>query len=286
MPLKIKFEPHDAKIARADLLGMIYHARSGHPGGSLSCVDLIGLIYEHILICSQNISRLNGDFILSKGHACPALYAVAGWAKLISKSTFESFRKINGALQGHPNILTTPWVGASTGSLGQGFSVAIGMALSYKYKQQNRNVFVLLGDGELQEGEVWEGAMFASHNKLNNLCVIVDYNKLQSDNLNSNIVGLEPLAEKWRSFGWDVLEIDGHDCQQIRKSLEAFDLNHDSPTVIIANTMKGRGVSFMENMPAWHGSVTMKQNEFEIALRDLGFKDSEIGDYISGKAWN
>jgi transketolase len=176
----------------------------------------------------------------------------------------------------------TPWVEASTGSLGQGFSVGIGMAMGFRHQQDPSRVYIVLGDGELQEGEVWEGAMCASHHKLDNLCAIVDYNKLQSDDLNANIMGLEPLRSKWEAFNWHVLEIDGHDFEQIEQAFATAKEIKDKPTVIIAHTIKGNGISFMAGVPAWHGSVKLRPEELEQALDDLGVHPMEISKYING----
>jgi len=189
-------------------------------------------------------------------------------------------------MQGHPSVVTTPWVETSTGSLGQGFSAAIGMALGHIYKNELTRIFVMLGDGELQEGEIWEGAMCAAHYKLDNLCAIVDYNKMQSDDLNENIMGLEPLRAKWEAFNWHVIEIDGHDFDQIESAFEQANETKGKPTVIIAHTIKGKGVSFMEGQPAWHGSVTLRPEELEQALRDLGTPEEDIPAYLNGSIWS
>ena len=208
--------------------------------------------------------------ILSKGHSVPPLYACAAVFGIVSKEDVSSLRKLGSAFQGHPHIGTTPWVEASTGSLAQGFSVAVGKALGYQYLKLDRAVYALLGDGELQEGEVWEAAMCAAHYKLHQLCVIVDYNKLQSDDLNENIMAIEPLTKKWEAFNWQVIEIDGHNFQQIENAFVKANAELNKPTVIIAHTIKGKGVSFMEGVPAWHGSVAIKPHELEVALRELG----------------
>ena len=263
-------------------LASIYEAKSGHPGGALSCIDLINLV-----IC-ENINLKNPDdrFILSKGHAAPALYSAAyfnGWVEL---EELAKLRKINSILQGHPDVSKTPWVWSSTGSLGQGFSVAIGMSIGFKYKNFKNNTYVMIGDGELQEGEIWEGAMCAAHHKLDNLCLIIDYNKMQSDDLNKNIINVEPLKEKWQAFNWNVIEIDGHNFSQIEKGIEQFKMNAEMPTVIIANTIKGKGVSFMEEVPKWHGSVKIKDSELIQGLKDLGTDEQEIKSFLNGKIWS
>jgi transketolase len=270
-----------AAAIRKNVLFQIFHARSGHPGGSLSCVELLTYLYSRE-INSNNHARL----VLSKGHAVPAWYAVAAEFGIIKKKYLVGFRKLGSMLQGHPHVLSTPWVSTSTGSLGQGFSVAVGIALGMRYQNYLDHTFVLLGDGELQEGEVWEAAMSASQFGLNTLCAIVDYNKLQSDDLNENIMGIEPLRSKWQAFGWNVVEVDGHDLNAIGGAINEARSVKNRPTVIIANTVKGKGVSFMEHAPLWHGSVTMKDSEFSEALLELKVPDSEISKYIDGSIWS
>lgn len=273
-----------ARKAREYTLAMIHAAGSGHPGGSLSAIDLL---------CSIYFNQLRGRpddpdrdrFILSKGHACPALYAVGALIGLTPLSALAGFRKLNSPFQGHPHVGALPWVETSTGSLGQGFSVAIGMALGQRYKKKDSRVHVMLGDGEMQEGEIWEGAMFETHHRLKNLCAILDYNKMQSDDLNSNIMNLEPLADKWRAFGWHVLEIDGHDFAAIENAFKAFQGEPERPTFIIAHTIKGRGVSYMEGIPTWHGSVKMTDENLKIALADLGLNEPETAAWLNGSAW-
>lgn len=255
----------------------IFFAGSGHPGGALSCADILTYIYSKIILGE----KLSSDFMLSKGHAAPALYATAVTHGLVEKSEIFGLRKLGKVFQGHPHVGTTPWAGASTGSLAQGFSVAVGKALGYQYLKLDRTVYALLGDGELQEGEVWEAAMCAAHYKLHRLCVIVDYNKLQSDDLNENIMAIEPLSKKWEAFNWQVIEIDGHNFQQIESAFTKANAELNKPTVIIAHTIKGKGVSFMEGVPAWHGSVAIKPHELEVALRELGASDTEIGKVLS-----
>jgi len=271
------------KKIRINSLLSIYHAKSGHPGGVLSSIDLIAYLFLEEMI--YNVNKLNlqtrDRFILSKGHCAPALYAVAAEAGIIDNSRLNGLRKLDHELQGHTHRGATPWVEASTGSLGQGFSFAIGEAKGLKMQNIINRVYVMLGDGELQEGEVWEGAMFASHHKLDNLCAIVDYNKMQSDDLNENIIGLEPLVAKWESFNWHVLEINGHNFDEMRDAFALSRNNKDRPTVIIAHTIKGRGVSYMENSPAWHGSAQLSEDDIIQALSDLGIKGDKIQDYIN-----
>ncbi len=266
---------------RRNVLASIYEAGSGHPGGALSCVDLINFI------CCENYSKLsNSRFVLSKGHAAPALYAAAVENKWIEFKSLSKLRKINSPLQGHPSVIQTPWVEASTGSLGQGFSVSIGMSMGFKHQKIDTLVYTLLGDGELQEGEIWEGAMCAAHHQLDNLCAIIDYNKLQSDDKNENIMKIEPLKNKLESFNWKVIEIDGHDFDQIKKALDESFNNKEKPLAIIANTIKGKGVSYMENIPSWHGSVKIRPDEFKIALRELQTSEEKIESFLNSKIWS
>ena len=272
-----------ANLARISSLVSIFHARSGHPGGVLSSIDLISVLFNEFLeINKKNIDSLNRNrFIMSKGHCAPAMYSVAAELGIIDKSRLNGLRKLNHELQGHTHRLSTPWAEASTGSLGQGFSFAIGEALGLRLKNIDKNIFVMVGDGELQEGEIWEGAMFSGHHKLNNICAIVDYNKMQSDDLNKNIINLEPLADKWAAFGWDVIDIDGHNFEQIRASYTKAISNQSVPTVIIANTIKGKGVSFMEGSPAWHGSLELSLDDMKHSLKDLGIVESDMEGYLN-----
>ncbi len=276
-----------AQIARRDALTMIYQAGSGHPGGALSAMELLVQLYFRQLRFRPQQSDWPGRdrFVLSKGHACPALYAVGALAGLVPRTALSSFRRIEGALQGHPHVGTTPWVEASTGSLGQGFSAAIGMALGLRHQGLDNEVYAMLGDGEMQEGQVWEGAMFAAHYRLDRLCVLIDYNKLQSDDTNAHILGLEPLADKWRAFGWALREIDGHDLAQIAAALEAFRHNRGRPFAILAHTIKGKGVGYMEGEPPWHGSVKLSPEQLRQALVDLGCDEVEIAARLDGSIW-
>jgi transketolase len=275
----------DSKIKniRVNALYSIYFAESGHPGGVLSSIDLITyLFFEEMNYEKTNFLKKNRDrFILSKGHCAPALYAVAAEVGIIEKSDLKGLRKLNHDLQGHTHRVTTPWAEASTGSLGQGFSFAIGEAKGLKIQNINNRVYVMLGDGELQEGEIWEGMMFAAHHKLDNICAIVDYNKMQSDDLNENIIGLEPLADKLRSFNWHVIEIDGHNLDEIKKAFDDAKNIHIKPTIIVAHTIKGKGVSYMEGSPAWHGSLKLSTEDLTQALLELGATEEEIKGYIN-----
>jgi len=272
-----------ARMARINSLKMIYQAESGHPGGVLSSIDVLTYLFlKEMKYNKKDFSIKDRDrFILSKGHSAPALYAIAIEAGIIEKTYLKGFRKLNHRLQGHPHRCATPWVEASTGSLGQGFSFAIGEAKGLMMQNIDNRVYVMLGDGELQEGEVWEGAMLAGHYKLHNLCAIIDYNKMQSDDLNENILGLEPLADKWKSFEWHVIEIDGHNFNEIGNAFEIARNTNEIPTVIISHTIKGKGVSYMEGLPAWHGSLKLSDEDFIQALKELGVMEEELKDYIN-----
>lgn len=262
---------HAREIRRLSIAA-IYHATSGHPGGSLSCVDILATLYgtELKLDRTNLLSPDRNRFIMSKGHAAPALYATWASFGLMDQKTALSLRKLGSVAQGHPHVIDTPLAETSTGSLGQGFSTAIGMALGLRHQKKTARVYALLGDGEMQEGEVWEGAMCAAHHNLSNLCAIIDYNKLQSDDRNAAIMGLEPLAQKWRAFGWHTLEINGHDIAAITAALDEARAIHWRPTVVIAHTVKGQGVPYMEDQPLWHGSVKLSREQAETALISLG----------------
>lgn len=254
---------------RKKIIEMIAQAGSGHPGGSLSCVEILTALYFKVL-------RLNPDypedmdrdrFVLSKGHAAPALYATLAEFGFIPKEWLHSLRKFGSPLQGHPDMKKVPGVEISTGSLGQGLSIGVGMALGARLQKLGYRVFVLLGDGECQEGQVWEAAMAASHYKLNNLIAIVDRNRLQIDGNTEEVMSLEPFVEKWKAFGWMTLEINGHDFCEIIPAFQIIPYI-SKPLAIIANTVKGKGVSFMENNVDWHGKAP-KPEEAEEALKEL-----------------
>jgi len=271
-----------ARRIRMHCLAAIFHAGSGHPGGALSCADLLACLYgaEMNVWPTGMDDPLRDRFVLSKGHAAPALYAAAAQFGFCDAKEALTLRKLGSKFQGHPHVLDLPFAETSTGSLGQGFSVALGMALGLKKLKVDPRVYTLLGDGELQEGEVWEAAMCAAHHKLDNLCVLIDYNKLQSDDSNDNIMKLEPLAAKWSAFGWAVAEIDGHDIAAILAAFRSAAVTLGAPSVIIAHTVKGKGVPVMENIPAWHGSVKMTREQTEEALSVLGGSADEIKELL------
>ena len=271
-----------AAFVRKHAIAAIYHAGSGHPGGAMSCADLLACLYgAELNFWPSAIDDPHRDrFVLSKGHAAPALYAVGAHYGFCDVRAALNLRKLNSPYQGHPHVLDLPWVETSTGSLGQGFSVALGMAMGLKLQKSSARVYTMVGDGELQEGEVWEAAMCAAHHQLDNLCVIIDYNKLQSDNRNDAIMRLEPLTAKWRAFDWAIAEIDGHDIAQILSTFRRAGATRNRPSVIIAHTVKGKGVSYMENIPAWHGSVKLTKQQAEDALESLGASRNEIKELL------
>src|SRR3954469_25911552 len=272
-----------ACFIRCHAVAAIYHAGSGHPGGALSCADLLACLYgAEMNVWPSTVDDPGRDrFVLSKGHAAPALYAAGAHFGFCDSRQALSLRKLGSKFQGHPHVLDLPFVETSTGSLGQGISVAIGMALGLKLQRKPARVYTLLGDGEVQEGEVWEAAMCGAHHKLDNLCALIDYNKLQSDNSNDAIMRLEPLAEKWRAFGWTVFEIDGHDICAILAALRQAGASAGAPSLIIAHTVKGKGVPYMENIPAWHGSVKLTPAQTRDALQALGATSAEIEGFVN-----
>jgi len=283
--------PHIAQLEaiaseiRRVSLAAIYHATSGHPGGSLSCADILAVLYGTILnLPTHDHPNVDRDrFVLSKGHAAPALYAAWAAFGLMPRKEALTLRKLGSRAQGHPHVLDCPLAESSTGSLGQGFSVAIGMAMGLRLQARTPRVYTLLGDGEMQEGEVWEGAMCAAHYGLANLCAIIDYNKLQSDDRNAAIMGLEPLAQKWRAFGWNTLEINGHDIAGILAAFDTAKAEKNLPTVIIAHTVKGKGVGYMEDQALWHGSVKLTDEQIRTALTALNTDIKAIESLINGR---
>ena len=256
---------------RKRIVRMIHDAKAGHPGGSLSVIDILTAIYEmDVDFNSKNRSKV----VLSKGHTVPAQYAELCSKGIIPEEELSTFRKVNSRLQGHPYTGTIPEVDATTGLLGQGLSIAVGMAIAKKNNNDNHHVYAILGDGEMQEGQIWESLLQAAHYKLDNLIVVIDYNKLSSfDNVNESM-NLEPLADKIKAFNFHVIEIDGNNMKQVVEALnEAFTIK-DKPIAIISNTIKGKGVSFMENNPKWH-SGAISDEEYEIAMKDLERTEEE-----------
>jgi transketolase len=276
-----------ARACRVQILRMLTHAGSGHPGGSLSVIDILVSLY---------FGRLRHDpkrpdwperdrVVLSKGHAVPALYATLAAAGYFPEKSLITLRKLGSPLQGHPDRTTLPGIEAATGSLGQGLSISLGLALGLKLAGSASRVYCVLGDGEIQEGQVWEAAMSAPKlgqpdHPLDNLTVILDYNKIQLDNFVKKVLDLEPVIAKWQAFGWPVIEIDGHDVAQITKALDQAEANRGAPTFVVAHTVKGKGVSFMENEPEWHGKAP-KPAEAVAAIREvLGISEGAWEDYV------
>jgi len=259
-----------AKVIREHIIKMTCAAGSGHPGGSLSAADIVTALYFHELRLDPSRPDWSDRdrFVLSKGHAAPVLYAALAERGFFPVEELMTLRKLGSRLQGHPDMRKVPGVEMSTGSLGQGLSAANGMAIAAKLNKQDYRVYALLGDGEIQEGQIWEAAMAASHYKLDNVTAFLDHNGFQIDGPVREVMSPEPVADKWRAFGWHVVEIDGHDIKQILDALEEAKTIKGKPTMIVAETVKGKGVSFMENQVGWHG-VAPKPDEMEKALAEL-----------------
>lgn len=247
-----------------------FHAKSGHPGGSLSAADVFTYLYfKEMRVDPKNQKDPNRDrFVLSKGHTCPGLYAALALKGYFSWEELKSLRHIGAMLQGHPNMLDTPGIDMSSGSLGQGVSAAVGMALAGKMDKKDYRVYTLLGDGEIEEGQVWEAAMFAGHHALDNLCVIVDNNGLQIDGSISEVGGPAPIDKKFEAFGFDVQVIDGHDFDALECAFDHAKEVKEKPSCIILKTVKGKGVSFMENQVGWHGKAP-NEEQYQTAMKEL-----------------
>ncbi len=260
-----------ARQLRRDIVTMLFHAGSGHPGGSLGSVELVTALYwGEMNHRPENPHWADRDrFVLSKGHVCPVLYAALAGSGYFARDILRTLRKLGSPLQGHPCMLKTRGVEISSGSLGQGLSVGNGMALAGRLDGKDYRVYVLLGDGECQEGQVWEAALTSAHYKIDNLCAILDYNNLQIDGKVSDVKELSPLREKWSAFGWHALEIDGHDFGKIFAALDEARATKGKPTMIVARTLKGKGVAFMEGQCEWHGK-SPKQEELDKALAEIG----------------
>lgn len=259
-----------AKRVRRKIVEMIGEAKSGHPGGSLSAVEILTTLYFDVMRHDpSNPSWPDRDrFILSKGHAAPVLYCMLEGTGYTPPGQLNALRKLGSIYQGHPDRRFIPALEASTGSLGVGPSVGLGMALSARVSGSPSRTFVLIGDGESQEGQIWEAAMFGSYNKVDNIVVIVDYNKIQLDGFVKDILDLEPLADKWRAFGWHTIEINGHDIPALQAAFAEAAAVKGKPTAIVAHTIKGKGVSFMENNPKFHGMAPTPA-EVQLALQEL-----------------
>ena len=283
----------DAQLAaiaaecRVQIIRMLAHAGSGHPGGSLSVIDLVTtLLFERMRHDPKRPQWPDRDrLVLSKGHAVPALYAAMARAGYFAEERLITLRKLGSPLQGHPDRVALPGVEAATGSLGQGLSIATGMALGLKTSGSSARVYCIMGDGEIQEGQVWEAAMAApqigrpSH-PLDNLVAILDYNRIQLDDFVAKIRDLEPLVAKWRAFGWPVIEIDGHDTAQIRKALDEAEATRGGPTFVVAHTVKGKGVSFMEDNVEWHGKAPKPAEAVEAIREILGVSTAAWDDHL------
>ena len=264
-----------ARACRVQIIRMLTHAGSGHPGGSLSVIDvLVAIMFGRLRHDPRRPEWPERDrIVLSKGHAVPALYCAMATAGYFSDDALITLRKLGSPLQGHPDRVALSGIEAATGSLGQGLSVALGLALGAKLAGWPSRVYCVLGDGEIQEGQVWEAAMSAPKlgqpdHCVDNLTVIVDYNKIQLDDFCTKILDLEPVVGKWQAFGWPVIEIDGHDMGQIAKALDQAEATRGAPTLVVAHTIKGKGVSFMENNPEWHGKAP-KPAEAIVAIREI-----------------
>ncbi|BBB91733.1 MAG TPA: transketolase [Methylomusa anaerophila] len=270
-PDQIRELTNRAASVRRNIVSMITEAASGHPGGSLSATDILTTLYfaQMKIDPGQPKDPDRDRFVLSKGHGAPVLYAVLAEKGFFPREELLTLRKVDSRLQGHPEMKHTPGVDMTTGSLGQGISAACGMALAAKLDARDYRVFVLLGDGELEEGQVWEAAMFAAHYKLNNLTAFVDFNGLQIDGPVSEVMSPLPIPEKWAAFGWNVLQIDGHDFNAIYDAIETAKTVQDKPTVIVAKTVKGKGVCQMENVVDWHGKAPSRE-ECDTFLSTMG----------------
>jgi len=259
-----------SKRVRREIIQMITAAKSGHPGGSLSATEILVTLYFDVMKHDpSNPKWADRDrFILGKGHACPVLYAVMAECGYTPLDQLGTLRQMGSIYQGHPDVRFIPSLEASTGSLGEGLSLGLGMACAARLDQSPSRSYVVLGDGEIQEGQVWEAAMFGAFHKIDNCVCIVDYNRIQLDGFVKDIMDIEPLVDKWTSFGWHTIEVDGHDIPVLQKAFAEAEATKGKPTVLIAHTVKGKGVSFMENNPKFHGVAPTKE-ECELALKEL-----------------
>jgi transketolase len=267
---KIKSLKTRARKMRKSILTMLARAGSGHTGGSLSTVEMLLSLYFYKMRHRPEYPAWEDRdrFVLSKGHGAPALYAVLASCGYFSSEELGNLRQIDSMLHGHPFSLSTPGVEISTGSLGQGLSIANGMAMAARLSGKTNRIYVMMGDGETQEGQVWEAAMTAAHYRLDNVCALLDNNELQIDGRVADIMGIEPIGDKWRAFGWHVIEIDGHDFAQITQALDEAETVRGKPTIIWAHTVKGKGVSFMEHQVKYHGAAPTP-DELDAALKEI-----------------
>ncbi|MCK4667831.1 transketolase [Candidatus Dependentiae bacterium] len=268
--MKLSDLKEKSRELRKDIIKMLLEAKSGHPGGSLSAIDILTVLYYEVL--KHNSEDPNWEdrdkFVLAKGHINPALYAVLANTGYFPKKELLTLRKLHSRLQGHPDRNKLPCIEASTGSLGQGLSIAVGMAVALKHDNKSNRIYCMMGDGEQDEGQIWEAVMSAAHYGLDNLCGIVDCNGLQIDGWVDEIMSIAPIADRYKAFGWRVIEIDGHNFDQIRYAFRKANQNKKLPTVIIANTVKGHGVSFMEDKAGWHGRAPNAE-EAKQALKEI-----------------
>lgn len=267
---KIEALQEIAKDIRKNIVKTVYGAQSGHPGGSLSCADILTVLYFNQMNINPNDPKAESRdrFVLSKGHCSPALYSTLARRGYFDEKDLDGFRKLDSYMQGHPDMNKVPGVDMTSGSLGQGLSVANGMALSSKMDSMGYRVYCLLGDGEIEEGQIWEAAMTSSKNKLDNLCVIVDNNNLQIDGNIRDVKGLNKIEEKFESFGFNVITVDGNNIEQLIDAFDRAKMTKEVPTAIIAKTVKGKGVSFMENNASWHGKAP-NEEQFNLAMHEL-----------------
>jgi transketolase len=268
---KLQFLQKKARDLRIEAIKMIHTAKSGHPGGSLSMADIMTVLYFYEMRVDANNPEWEerDRFILSKGHVCPIWYAVLVEKGFFPKEELATLRKLGSKLQGHPDMRKVPGLDMTTGSLGNGLGIGVGMAKAAKIDKKDYRVYVAVGDGEVQEGAIWEAAMSAAHYKLDNLVAIVDKNNLQVDGFVNDIMAIDPLDDKFKAFGFEVLNIDGHDIEQISEAFVKARQIKGKPTCIIANTVKGKGVSFMENVCSWHGTAP-NDEQYAIAMQELG----------------
>ncbi len=260
-----------AKKVRQGIIKSVYNAKSGHPGGSLSIADILTVLYfNQMHVDPQNPNAKERDrLVLSKGHTAPALYSTLALRGYFDLEEVTTLRKINSRLQGHPDMKKIPGVDASTGSLGQGLSIANGMAMASKLNSEGVRIYCICGDGEIQEGQIWEAAMSSAHYKLDNLCLIVDNNNLQIDGRVDEVMNVYPIDKKFREFGFEVINVDGHNIEELIRAFDSAKKVKGKPTAIIANTIKGKGVSFMENVAGWHGKAP-NYEEYALAMKELG----------------
>ncbi len=263
-----------ANKIRQGVIEAVYSAKSGHPGGSLSIAEILAVLYFNQMNIDEKNPKAKGRdrLVLSKGHTAPALYSTLALRGFFDINELKTLRNINSKLQGHPDMKNIPGVDASTGSLGQGLSIANGMALASKQDSEGVRVYCICGDGEIEEGQIWEAAMTSSHYKLDNLCLIVDNNNLQIDGAVSDVMNIYPIDEKFKSFGFEVINVDGHNIPELISAFEQAKKVKGKPTAIIANTIKGKGVSFMENEASWHGKAP-NDEQYKQAMLELGGAD-------------